>query len=151
MTPFMLWTIILALRRWCTFWDQYHVQGVNKLPVKHGGLGVLSASDLALLMAVLSVFISKTIIIDATWWHQWRQLQILYGHMAVDHQDTNIRFVDRCQSENMMSKKCELSTKLQNRNVQLPNLKKTRVILKRMNMFILLKMTRVFHASMTRR
>jgi len=36
--------------------------------------------------------------IDATWWHQRRQLKILYGHMAVDHQDTNTRFVDRCQS-----------------------------------------------------
>jgi len=73
--------------------------------IKHGGLGVLRASDLALPAFLASVFISKTaaIIIDATWWHQRRQLQRLYGHMAVDHQDTNIRFVDRCQSENMMS------------------------------------------------
>jgi len=75
-----------------------------KLPVKHG-LGVLSASDLALSAFLASVFISKTanIIIDATWWHQRRQLQISNGQMAVDHQDTNIRFVDRCQSVNMMS------------------------------------------------
>jgi len=75
------------------------------LPVKHGGLGVLSASDLALPAFLASVFISKTatIIIDATWWHQRRQLQILYGQMAVDHQDTNTIFVDRCQSKNMMS------------------------------------------------
>jgi len=76
-----------------------------KLPVEHGGIGVLSASDLALPAFLASVFISKTstIIIDATWWHQRRQLQIFHGHMAVDHQDTNISFVDRCQSENMMS------------------------------------------------
>jgi len=42
------------------------------LPVKHGGIGVLSASDLALPAFLASVFISKTatIIIDATWWHQ---------------------------------------------------------------------------------
>jgi len=71
-----------------------------KLTIKHGGIGVLIASDLALPAFLASVFISKTatIIIDATY-----KLQILYGHMAVDHQDTNIRFVDRCQSENMMS------------------------------------------------
>jgi len=76
-----------------------------KLPVKHGGLGVLSASDLALPAFLLTVFISKTatIIIDATWWHQRRQFQILYEYMAVDHQEPNTRFVDRCQSENMMS------------------------------------------------
>jgi len=75
-----------------------------KLPVKHGGIGVLSASDLAPPAFLASVFIIKTptISIDATWWHQRRQLQMFYGHMAVDHQDINIRFVDLCQSENMM-------------------------------------------------
>jgi len=76
-----------------------------KLPVKHGGIGVLSASDLALPAFLASVFISKTatIIIDATWWNQRRQLQILYGHMTVDQPDINTRFVDRCRSENMES------------------------------------------------
>jgi len=50
----------------------------DKLPVKHGGLGVLSASDLALPAFLASAFISKTAttIIDAPWWHQLRrQLQ----------------------------------------------------------------------------
>jgi len=76
-----------------------------KLPVKHGGIGVLSASALPAFLASVLISKTSTIIIDATWWHQRHQLQILglYGHMAVDHQDTNIRFVDRCQSENMMS------------------------------------------------
>jgi len=82
-----------------------------KLPVKHGGLSLLSASDLALPAFLASVLRSAvlsqktaTIIIDAldgTNDVNYKYYMNIY--MAVDHQETNTRFVDRCQSESMES------------------------------------------------
>ena len=82
-----------------------------KLPVKHGGLGVLSDSDIALPAYLAFVFGSAELslqLLPSSLTQFGGTNDVKYNHyvdiiMAVDHHVTNTRCIDCCQSENMES------------------------------------------------